>query len=237
MSDNIAIEKIFLDESCHLQNDGSDIMVLGALFCSAQKAVQLNKHIKWLRHKHQYKPELKWSRLNKSQWNLYQDLIDLVVNDDGLSFKATVVLNKKSLNHDLFNAGSHSDFYYKMAYYTLRDFLQKDNEYRIYLDYMDTLGARKSKKLCEVLQNGTAWDLSISATIVQSYELGLIQLCDLLIGAVAYKNRTDIEHTSPIKNQFVDYLQDKLKHKLDCETPPWERQFNIFRFLPQGDRC
>lgn len=32
---------------------------------------------------------------------------------------------------------------------------------------MDTLGADKSRELCEVLQNGTNWDLKAEVTIVQ----------------------------------------------------------------------
>ncbi|WP_432460280.1 MULTISPECIES: DUF3800 domain-containing protein [unclassified Agarivorans] len=234
----MAVYKIFCDESCHLLHDGSDVMVLGAFHCSAEKAENLTRSIKSLRHKHNYKPELKWSKLNKHQWPLYKDLIDLILDDQEVNFKSTVVLNKNSLDHNQYNAGSHSDFYYKMFYYTLRDFLKVDNEYRIYLDYMDTLGAEKTLKMCEVLQNGTHWQLSAKATIVQSYEVQLIQLCDLLIGAIAYKNRNDIPKTSGIKKRFVSYLEEKLCSSLDCGTPPWEDQFNIFRFNPRkGAKC
>ena len=229
----MAVYKIFCDESCHLEHDGADIMVLGALHCSAEKTVQLSKHIKWLRHNHNFKPELKWNKLHKHQWPLYKDLIDLVVDSAEVRFKSTVVLNKNLLDHHQYNAGSHSDFYYKMFYYTLRDFLNKGDDYRIYLDYMDTLGAEKTHKLCEVLQNHTPWQLSVTATIVQSYEVQLIQLCDLLIGAVAYRNRDDIECKSPIKLKFVEYLESRLGYPLDYATPPWEEQFNIFRFQPR----
>ncbi|MEG9488829.1 DUF3800 domain-containing protein [Mannheimia indoligenes] len=234
----MAIYKIFCDESCHLEHDGADIMAIGAIHCSAEKAVELSKAIKALRHKHNYLPELKWSKLNKQQWIFYQDLIDLILDDDEIYFKATIVMNKHLLNHTVFNAGSHNNFYYKVLYYTLRDFLSKGNEYRIYLDYMDTLGADKSKKLCEVLQAGTNWKLKVDVTIIQSYQVQITQLCDLLVGAVAYRNRTDIEHKSAIKNQFVAYLEQKIGHRLDITTVPWERQFNIFRMQPQGQkRC
>jgi hypothetical protein len=229
----MGVYKIFCDESCHLEHDGADIMVLGALHCSAEKSVQLSKHIKWLRHHHNFKPELKWNKLHKYQWLLYKDLIDLVVDSADVRFKSTVVLNKNLLNHHQYNAGSHSDFYYKMFYYTLRDFLKEGDDYRIYLDYMDTLGAEKTRKLCEVLQNHTGWPLNVTATIVQSYEVQLIQLCDLFIGAVAYRNRDDIERKSAIKLQFVEYLESKLGYPLDYATPPWEEQFNIFRFQPR----
>ena len=117
------IYKIFCDESCHLQHDGADIMVLGALHCTAEKAIRLNKHIKWLRYEHNYHNELKWTKLVTKQWPFYKALIDLVVDTDELRFKTTVVQQKNKLDHDQYNAGSHNNFYYKMFYYTLRDFL------------------------------------------------------------------------------------------------------------------
>lgn len=230
----MAIYKIFCDESCHLEYDNVDVMVLGALFCSAQKSIELSKKIKYLKAKHNYSPELKWSKLNKNAWGLYQDLIDLIIQDVDVFFKATIVANKHALDHATYNQNSHNDFYYKMFYYTLRDFLEINNTYRIYLDFMDTHGAYKSKKLAEVLQAGTYWQLSTEFTIIRSHESVIMQLCDLMIGAISYKNRSDIAKLSPIKNRFVDYLEQSLQRPLDKGTPPWEKQFNIFKFQPKG---
>lgn len=230
----MTIYKIFCDESCHLEHDHADIMVLGALFCSAEKAIELSKKIKSLKAKHHYRPELKWAKLNKHEWLLYKDLIDLMINDIDVYFKATVVANKHALDHQTYNQNSHNDFYYKMFYYTLRDFLEVGNTYRIYLDFMDTHGSYKSKKLSEVLQNGTYWQLKTEFTIIRSHESVIMQLCDLMIGAIGYKNRSDIEKLSPIKNQFVEYLEQSLQKPLNVGTPPWEKQFNIFKFQPKG---
>lgn len=163
--------------------------------------------------------------------------MDYFLDNPDINFKATVVLNKNLLNHKQYNAGSHNNFYYKMFYYTLRDFLQPDREYRIYLDYMDTLGSKKAKKLCDVLKKGAHFELPVSTTIIQSYESQIIQLCDLLIGAISYKNRDDIKHSSIIKQQIITYLEQKLCHQLDYATPQWEEKFNIFRFSPRGTQC
>lgn len=228
----MAVYKIFCDESCHLEHDGSDVMVLGGIRCSDEKAIALNKHIKWLRHQHNYQTELKWTKLVSKQIDFYKALIDLLIDDTEVWFKATVVQHKERLVHDYFNEGSHNVFYYKMFYYTLRDFLLPDHEYRIYLDYMDTMGGEKTKKLCEVLKTEGREGLKVDSFIIQSYESQLIQLCDLIIGAVSYKNRSDIEHSSEIKGKIVSYLEGKLGHTLDYGTPPWERNFNIFRFAP-----
>ena len=230
----MAVYKIFCDESCHLENDGADIMVLGGIRCTADKATALNKHIKWLRHQHSYHTELKWTKLVAKQIGFYKALIDLLFDDEDIWFKATVVQHKERLEHQTFNEGSHNVFYYKMFYYTLRDFLLPGHEYKIYLDYMDTMGGEKTQKLCEVLKTEGREELKVDSYIIQSYESQIIQLCDLIIGAVGYKNRSDIEQTSQIKIQIVEYIEKKVGHALDYGTPPWERNFNIFRFAPSA---
>ena len=156
MSDNPALPshyKLFCDESCHLEHDNSDVMVLGTICCPEERVEDINRQIKTLRYRHSYKTELKWTKLHTKHIGFYKALIDLFLETEALRFKATVVINKKSLNHEQFNQGSHNNFYYKMFYYALRDFLVTGNHYKIYLDYMDTQGRDKAAKLMDVLDN------------------------------------------------------------------------------------
>lgn len=229
--------KIFCDESCHLQHDGSNIMVLGALRCRAAETEPVIRAIKKLRETHNYHTEIKWTKLLNRQWPFYQALLDLFLQSDALNFKATVVLNKHLLDHELFNEGSHGTFYYKMAFYALRDFIEQGKTHRIYLDYMDTHGAIKAAKLASVLDNNLQGDATLNVHIIRSHESQLIQLCDLLIGAVSYANRSDIPRASKIKNQIVSYLEEKLCRSLTEGTPPWEEKFNLFMFSPRGNKC
>ena len=90
----MTVYKIFCDESCHLQNDKADVMVLGAIHCDAEKAERLNRHIKWLRHQHNYHTELKWTKLVAKQWPFYKDILDILLFDQDVWFKATVVQRK-----------------------------------------------------------------------------------------------------------------------------------------------
>lgn len=223
--------KIFCDESCHLPHDGCDIMVFGALRCDALKVDDVSAKIASLREQHNYRQELKWTKLVHSQMPFYRDLIEYFANNSALRFKATVVLNKKTLDHSKYNAGSAGTFYYKMAYYALRDLLVAGKGHRLYLDYMDTLGATKTRKLQEILSTGSAgW---ITTHIIRSHESQLVQLCDLLIGAIAYANRTDIPTESAVKKEFILALQSAFKRSLTAGTPPWEDKFNIFMFSPR----
>ncbi|MDC5074712.1 DUF3800 domain-containing protein [Acinetobacter baumannii] len=227
--------KIFCDESCHLLHDHADVMVLGALTCDSENIVRILKHLKWM--KKDYLPELKWSRFNHIQLPLYKDLFDYFFEEPSLNFKATVVEHKNQLDHALYNDHSHMDFYYKMYYYTLRDFLYGDENYKIYLDYMSHDGGRKAKKLKEVLISYKRFeDSRINVTIIQSYESILIQLCDFFIGAIAYSNRHDLEIKSKHKIEFIEHMENKLNRSLKNSTFPGEKKFNIFKFTPRGVR-
>ncbi len=229
--------KIFCDESCHLEKDPSNVMVLGALRCPEGAVEHLSRTIKYLRHKHNYQTELKWTKLIAKQSVFYHELLDLFLNTDELIFKATVVVNKNYLDHSEFNQGSHNNFYYKMFFYALRDFINPGGSYKIYLDYMDTHGRDKAAKLMEVLHNSNYGTAAAKAYIIRSHESQLIQLCDLLIGALSYANREDIERKSIIKNEIVAYLEQRLCRQLTVGTPPWEEKFNIFRFSPRRRMC
>ena len=61
--------KIFCDESNHLENDSSNLMVLGAIQCQEEEVISANKKIKYFRHKHNYHRELKWTKLSENQQN------------------------------------------------------------------------------------------------------------------------------------------------------------------------
>jgi len=118
------------------------------------------------------------------------------------------------------------------AYYALRDFLVPDKIFRIYLDYMDTQGSARAKTLVDVLKHHAA--CPIYAHIIRSHESQLIQLCDLLVGAVTYANRTDIPRHSPIKKEVIAHIEQALRRNLTYGSSPWETKFNLFKFKQRG---
>lgn len=219
--------KIFCDESNHLLNDKSNVMVNGAILIETDKVAQTNIDIKALKHKHKYYNELKWSKLIKSRKDFYIELVDYFFESD-MRFKATFIPNKKDESHKALGK-THDEFYYIVYHYTIRNFIESGNDYKIYLDYKDINGGKRVKKLGEILSHRGKTE----AFIIKSQESQILQLCDLFIGAIAYKNRTDISHESEIKNFVIDYLEKKLGYEL-IETTPWIEKFNIFRWFLAG---
>jgi len=224
--------KIFCDESLHLHADSSNLMVNGALKIDESKVVEANKFIKFLRHQHNYHNELKWTKLHAKQEAFYLALIDYFFESEFMSFKATLVVNKDKADHVKFGR-NHDEFYYVVYYYTLRTLLSCDDDFKIYFDYKDTLGAKRVRKLKQVIENSGLG--SPMFNIIKSHESQLIQMCDLFIGAIGYANRQDIEKSSEIKSKLVDYLNAKIEAQGYNEgsiagTKPWTSKFNVFRW-------
>ena len=62
---------IYCDESCHLQHDGNDIMVIGGVFCLKHKVGRINKDIRKLKEK--YEGEIFYLDAMKSPIKRIQD--------------------------------------------------------------------------------------------------------------------------------------------------------------------
>ena len=226
--------KIFCDESNHLSSDKSNLMVIGAISVNSEKVEYINRYIKYLKHKHNAKNELKWTKLNNNKKDFYQELLEFFFLSRDLKFNAQIVLNKSILNHKQYNDNEADNFYYKMYYYTLLPFLEPKNQYNIFIDYKDTKGGERVKKLNEIIKNSFYGNIDTQFTIIHSHESQIMQLTDLLIGAISYKNRQDIAHLSEIKRFIIRMIEKFSGLSLDTSTPQWEEKFRLFRFYPRS---
>lgn len=225
--------KIFCDESNHLYNDKSDLMVIGGICCPSEEVEYINRYIKYLKHKHDANCELKWTKLNNHKKEFYRELLEFFFSRVNLKFNAQVVVNKSNLNHDKYNDGEADKFYYKMYYYALLPFLKPLETYNLFMDYKDTKGGQRVKKLKEVVRNTFYGGIDLNFTIIHSHESQIMQLSDIFIGAIGYKNREDIDKNSEIKNYIIDLIESLNGSALNISSPEWEEKFRIYRFRPR----
>lgn len=221
--------KIFCDESNHTYSDTSDLMVIGGILCPSEQVEYVNRYIKHLKHKHNANNELKWTKLNNSKKAFYDELLEFFFSSIDLKFNAQVVMGKSNLNHDIYNDGEADKFYYKMYYFTLLHLLQPQNKYNIFIDYKDTKGGKRAKKLKEVIHNKFHSNIEVDFTIIHSHESQIMQLADIMIGAIGYKNREDIEKKSEIKNYIIQKIEDLSEFSLGFSIPQWEEKFHIYK--------
>jgi len=229
---------IYCDESCHLERDGAAAMSFGAIICPVANVQQHHRSIRDIKARNRATGQLKWTKVSKAREAFYLELVDYFVEAPDLGFRALVVENKPQLNHDYFNQGSHDSFYYKMYYYLLRNMLNPEDRFRVFVDIKDTRSQRKIDMLhtylCNTFHDG---DRAMLEWVqhVRSHEVELIQLTDFLLGAVSHvaRDRTHAAGASPAKAAVVSALEAGTGTRLSAGTPPWEDKFNLFYFQPR----
>jgi len=225
------MKRLYCDESCHLENDGNDIMVLGAIMCDEIVKNQVFKEIKLIKEKHGVSPyfEIKWTKVSNGKIELYKELIEYFFNNSNLNFRGLVAKGKKNLDHEKYNSGSFDKWYYKMYYLLLNHMIYSDKEYRIFLDIKDTKGGPRVKKLHDVLCNNRydfKKDVIKKVEQIHSNHSEILQLTDLIIGALSYYNRGLI--TSKAKLELIKLIENRVNHKLNVSSNRNQTKFNLF---------
>ena len=221
---------IYCDESCHLEHDHLGVMVLGAIWCPKYKAHEIFKDIREIKAGHNLSKEfeIKWTKVSASKIEFYLELVDYFFNSDFLHFRALVVPDKSQLRHADFGQ-DHDTWYYKMYFDMLKIIITPHDKFRIFVDYKDTHGSRKIAKLHEVLCNNQydfSREIIEEVQLVRSHEVELIQLADLLIGAIAYVNRN--LQASQGKLRIVERIRELSGYSLTKTTLVSEPKLNLF---------
>ena len=221
---------IYCDESCHLENDNINTMVLGAIWCDKEKKSQIFNHIREIKAEYGLSRdfEIKWNKVSPAKKDFYLRLIDYFFDDNDIHFRALIVPDKSVLNHMQFGQ-THDDFYYKMYFDLLKVIFVPQNCYNIYIDIKDTRSQYKVEKLTDVLRNNHYdFDKKIIRRVqqIKSQEVELLPLADLLIGAIAYKCRNLT--TNSAKLAIIQRIQERSKYSLTHSTLYREDKFNLF---------
>jgi len=221
---------IYCDESCHLPNDDSKIMVLGAIWCPHEKRKEVFSRLREIKTAHglSEKFEIKWNKVSPAKTAFYLNIINYFFDDDDLHYRALVVPNKKELDHRSFNQ-DHDTFYYKMYFDLLKVILSPSFSYNIYIDIKDTRSQKKVDKLQDVLRNNQYdFEKRIIKKIqqVNSQEIEILQLTDLLTGAISYLHRG--LDGSNAKLKLIEKIKARSGYSLMQSTLFKEDKFNLF---------
>jgi hypothetical protein len=231
------IYNVYCDESCHLEHDGAPVMAWGAVTCPQGEVRAIAEAIRTLKSTHGLKPafEAKWTKVSPAKAGFYLALIDLFLADDRMRFRGLLVPDKAQLDHARFDQ-SHDEWYYKMYFTMLRPIFAAPHRYRIYLDVKDTRGGPKTRKLHDVLANSLHdFERQTVERVqqVRSHESELLQITDLLIGALTYANRGLA--TSPAKTAIIDRLRTSLGQQALSRTSAFAAtKFDILVWRAQG---
>ena len=224
---------VYCDETCHLEHDNINVMVLGAVWCPQEKLKEINQRIRQIKQRNGVSPkmELKWTKISPAKVELYKDIINYYFDDDDLHFRAVIIPNKNKLNHKKFNQ-THDEWYYKMYFDMLKVIFNPSDNYEVYIDIKDTNSHHKANKLKEVCSN-SMYDFSQRVIKrlqpIRSDEVEIMQIVDLLIGATGYENRNfpDGFEKSQAKKDIIELIKKRSGYTMTKTTLLREEKFNL----------
>lgn len=230
---------IYCDESRHTSG-GDRFMVIGAILCDREKKREYVHQIHLLKKKHNAQGEFGWKRLSPNKQEFYFELIDFFMEND-IGFKC-IVVDKNIIDNETYNDGDSELGFYKFYYQMLKDSLEANKEYYIYLDWQQNREQHRFSTLKFYLQRKLEGRAKIACLEpVTSTNQPLIELADLLIGAVGYQYNNRQE--SSVKTAFCSRLANLLHTRetryfrygnLRTFTAKAEKKFNIFKWEPRN---
>ncbi|MRJ11707.1 DUF3800 domain-containing protein [Ornithobacterium rhinotracheale] len=211
----------YCDESCHIERDGFPYMLLSFVSTPYNQLKLHNDRIRSIKRDHNLRGELKWSKLSKSQYECYKEVVKYFFGTD-LKFRA-IIIDKSKLKHQQFGQ-SHDDFYDKMYFQLLSHRLNPMENYNIYIDIKDSYSYLKARSLKKYLERD--YSNINRLQVIRSYESELMQVTDILMGAISYKLRG--LNRVIAKNKIIELIEKNCKKPITFPTPKTEQKFNLF---------
>lgn len=244
---------LYCDESCHLEHDRIPVMTLGCVWCPTERAAVFAKRLREIKGAHglvrpeEYQGgnlgqafEVKWSKVSAGKAAFYENWIDAFFDEPELHFRGIVIPDKTKLEHDQFGQ-DHDQWYYKMMYLLVDRVINPKCAYRVFLDIKDTRSEERRAKLEEVLRNSArdaAGQVIERVQQIRSHESELLQLADLLLGAVGYQNRRTVGDLKdrPFnagKMEVVRRIQRRSNQSLTATTWQGKTKLNLLVWEPR----
>ena len=233
---------IYCDESCPLEHE--PITLLGAVGCSYENKDKIVQDLRELKNKYfiNSKYETKWVKLSKAKVNYYKELIDYFHNNMDIRIRILIAKDKEYLNNNKYNEGDYQNWYYKMYYYLLDRLIDTNSKYYMLYDEKDKYTTFKMNNVKNIIKSKKSFDnpeyFDLKIKQINSKESELMQLLDVIMGAVGYKNRGFYNNNSnqgEAKKEIVDYLEKCFDQDLTKKTSPFEYKFNIFIWTPRKE--
>lgn len=227
----------YCDESHYLQNDGQDFMVLGTLYCHKSNYKKIKNEIKKIKQKHgySYDYELKWTKINNQNVECIIDIFRYIYSNTDILIRILVAKGKSALKLDWFNL-DYNEWYHRMYYYLLKHpftyRLRGNIEASLYLDHKDSYSQVKFDELANVMNlNFQDKNVYFTSKSCDSKDFVLIQIIDLIIGAVAYNLKNNFKNDNKIR--VLSALKEIFKIDFPSEGSSTNSRVNYFVWKPK----
>ncbi len=222
---------LFCDESTHLPYDRAAFLLLGLVACPAEGVRTAHEELSaiWEQFKLPKHLEVKWTKVSPGRVDFYKAVLEWFFDSDNITFRALELPDKQRLYAAL-PAETRDALYYRLYYQLLRMAIEQENRYRVFIDLKDTRGREKISHLTGVLRadaNDPYGKSVESLQHVHSHEIRLMQICDLLLGALGFARRPVAANESSAKRTLVRFIEERIGHSLTNDSPPGTEKFSI----------
>ena len=216
-------------------SEGNKFCCIGGIMVSMDARAEIKANIKALKEKYGVYGEVKWSTVSPNKLPFYLDLVDLFFDSSELFFR-TVVIDASKVRNNIFNENDQELGYYKFYYQLLRHWASLGNQYRVFTDQKTNRDKKRLQELIRILNTQfSVSDAFGSIQAIDSKESLILQMQNILMGAVGYKYNFHGEGSSYAKEQIVAKIEARLGRKVG-KTYPSEQKFNVFEIALREER-
>ena len=232
---------VYCDESRQTQDR---YMVFGGIVVYASAVEAFSQAMTLWRDGQNMHAELKWTKVSNQKVAEYKSLVDLFFSLAGknqLHFKS-IVFDTTQIDYKTYHEGDRELGLYKFFYqFLLHSFgqyaVEKDRRMLVFFDRRQT--KQKLSTFCVILNRGIRkkfrcdCDVVRNVQVVDSKKCDLMQIADVLMGAIGYQNNDC--HLRPgarrAKIELADYIARKANlMSLKQNTPRKMKHFGIWLF-------
>lgn len=226
---------VYADES---RTHGERFMLIGGLWVPVECESCLREDILKLRNEANMTSELKWTKVSRGKLSSYKKFIDIFFRQRSVSFHC-IVIDKTKLDCKTFAQGDKELLFYKFYFQLISRKLKEGNEYFVFTDARNN---RKRDRLTDLQMYVNNWwnrhkvSTERPVRIIQARDSkheDLIQLCDVILGAVGYA--WNKHEGSPAKLELIKHITNIFELPyLRIATLPSREKFNIWFWKPSA---
>lgn len=233
-ADTVQTFSVFCDESWRTTRGGGARVTGGAMICPLSEVRPCAEAMRSLKVKYGAKPdfEVKWSKVSPAKADFYKEMIDLFFHRDALRFVGAVAEPGTAPEEEerIPRHGMREELDRRL----LGAALQGPHRYRIYTGVTDTHGGARLRRLRETvdaLPPGAGRPRVERIQQIRARESELLQLADLLTGALAWANRGLGGNAG--KAAIVARLQERFGQEAPGDSfAPQDPKFHVSTWRP-----
>lgn len=180
---------------------------------------------------------MKWKRTSRQSLPAYSAAVDYFFARSDLCFRV-IVIDQSRLDVNKYHGGDWERAFYVFYYELLHQWMTNQDSYTVLLDKIAPHHQSRIDLLNGILRTKLGAQASrLGLHAVDSSETPLIQLADLLTGAVAASWCDDVPSGSP-KDDLIRHIAGHLgRADLRFSSPPSRCKFNSLRIPLKSHTC